>query len=170
MFRSPPNLGHVFAVSFKNLTASTLIRVSVTFDGEQRNRTAANPQKASGLLFSCQVYEAGSGVIYRDKHIEWTLVPAFDFPSQNTTLNAGSKLAGNALQNRVRSINATTNGARSGTLAELGFSGASPIHGLGIDNLRVSFATTIPESVAFAGLAGFGALGFPLSRRRTRLG
>ncbi len=149
---SPPTLGHLFAVSFQNLTASTLTSVSVTFDGEQWNRQAANPQRASSLLFAYQVFDAGTGVIYRYDNTGWTFVPSLDFTSPNATLNAGSMLDGNAPQNSVRGINATINGLALAPGQELWLSWGSyavplgtPSHGLGIDNRKRSAGCLVGE-------------------------
>jgi hypothetical protein len=103
-------IDHLIAVSFKNLTSSTLTSVSVTFDGEQWNRQAANPQKPSSLLFSYQVFEAGTGAIYADEHIGWTFVPSLSFTSPNASLNASSTLDGNAPANSLRGISSFIDG------------------------------------------------------------
>jgi hypothetical protein len=161
----------LIAVSFKNLTSSTLTSVSVTFDGEQWNRQAANPQKPSSLLFSYQVFEAGTGAIYADEHIGWTFVPSLGFTSPNASLNASSTLDGNDPANSVRGFVSFVNGFTLAPGQELWLSWGSysalgvPIHGLGIDNLSVSFAT-VPEPASYAALAGTLALGLVALRRR----
>ncbi|NDC75406.1 PEP-CTERM sorting domain-containing protein [bacterium] len=175
---SPSSTDMIFAVRFKNLTSSTLTNVSITFDGEQWNRQAATNQTASNLLFAYRVYNSDSGAIYSDVNDSgWTYDPALDFTSPNASLTAGSTLDGNAPENSVRGINALIDGFTLLPGQELWLRWGSfggpygiPIHGLGIDNLSVSFITAIPEPAAFAGLAGLGALGFALSRRRSRLG
>ena len=162
----------LIAVSFKNLTSSTLTSVSVTFDGEQWNRQAANPQKPSSLLFSYQVFEAGTGAIYADEHIGWTFVPSLSFTSPNASLNASSTLDGNAPANSLRGISSFIDGFTLLPGQELWLSWGSysalgvPIHGLGIDNLSVSFASSVPEPASYAAVSGGLILGFAALRRR----
>ncbi len=137
---------------------------------------AGNPQKPSSLLFAYQIFEAGTGAIYKDENIGWIFVPTLAFTSPNATLTAAANLDGNDPANSVRGISSLITGFTLAPGQELWLSWGSysalgvPIHGLGIDNLSVSFATNIPEPAAYAALAGLGALGFALSRRRARLG
>ncbi len=166
----------LIAVSFKNLTSSTLTSLSVTFDGEQWNRQAANPQKPSSLLFSYQVFDAGTGAIYIVENTGWTFVPTLGFTSPNASLNASSTLDGNDPANSVRGFVSFVNGFTLAPGQELWLSWGSysalgvPIHGLGIDNLSVSFAT-VPEPSTYAALLGGLVLGFvALRRRRTACG
>jgi hypothetical protein len=161
------------AVSFKNLTSFTLTSVSVTFDGEQWNRTAATNQRPSSLLFSYQVFDAGAGAIYFYGNAGWTFVPALDFTSPNATLTTGSSLDGNAPENSVRGIQSFIDGFTLLPGQELWLSWGSfarplgtPIHGLGIDNLNVSFASSVPEPASYAAVAGGLILGFAALRRR----
>ncbi len=167
----------LIAVSFKNLTSTTLTRASVAFDGEQWYRQAGNPQKPSSLLFAYQIFEAGTGAIYKDVNIGWTFVPALDFTSPNATFNAAANLDGNDPANSARGINASFVNFTLAPGQELWLSWGSyfelgvPIHGLGIDNLSVSFASSIPEPASYASIAGGLILGFAaLRRRRTACG
>jgi hypothetical protein len=161
----------LIAVSFKNLTSSTLTSVSVAFDGEQWNRQAANPQKPSSLLFSYQIFEAGTGAIYIVENTGWTFVPSLGFTSPNASLNASSTLDGNDPANSVRGFVSFVNGFTLAPGQELWLSWGSysalgvPIHGLGIDNLSVSFAT-VPEPASYAALVGGLVLGLVALRRR----
>jgi hypothetical protein len=166
----------LIAVSFKNLSSTTLTSASVAFDGEQWYRQAGSPQKPSSLLFSYQIFEAGSGDVYFYGNTGWTFVPALEFASPNASLTTAANLDGNDPANSVRGISSLIAGFTLAPGQELWLSWGSysalgvPIHGLAIDNLSVSFITAIPEPAAFAGLAGIGALGLALSRRRARLG
>jgi hypothetical protein len=165
-------ISDLMAVSFKNQTSSTLTSVSVTFDGEQWSRTNATNQKPSSLLFAYQVFDAGTGAIYFDENTGWTFVPALDFTSPNATLSAGSTLDGNATGNSVRGIQSFVDGFTLAPGQELWLSWGSyvlplgtPIHGLGIDNLSVSFAT-VPEPASYVALVSGLVLGFVALRRR----
>jgi hypothetical protein len=169
-------ISDIMAVKFKNLTSSTLTSVFITYDGEQWNRTAAANQRPSSLLFAYQVFDAGAGAIYFYGNTGWTFVPSLDFTSPNATLSAGSTLDGNAPENSVRGITSFISGFSLAPGQELWLSWGSyvrplgtPIHGLGIDNLSVSFATSVPEPASYAAVVGAGALlATLLRRRRTR--
>jgi len=148
------------------------------FDGEEWYRRAQGNglQVTSSLNFAYQVFDApNTGYLVG---AGWTNVPALTFISPNATLNTNQIfLDGNAPENSVHDIQALITGFDLEPGQELWLRWGSDTvpagivpHGLGIDSLSVSFITAIPEPAAFAGLAGLGALGFALSRRRTRLG
>jgi hypothetical protein len=167
----------LFAVRFANATSLTLSGLSVAFDGEQWYRNPSITPRPSTLRFEYQVFEAGQGGAYADYHIGWVSVPALDFISPNAALTTAENLDGNVPENSVRDIQALIDGVSIAPTQEIWIRWVSysvplgvPIHGLAIDNLSVSFAAAIPEPAAFAGLAGLGALGLALGRRRARLG
>jgi len=174
-----------FALRLQNLTSSSITGASVEFDGEQWyrlrqiNGTQIGPQVTSKIDFSYKIFESGQGALYLDdNNSTWTYVPELTFVSPNATLNTSQIfLDGNAPENSARDIQALVTGFTLAPGQELWLRWSSQdvpggvvSHGLGIDNLSVSFITAIPEPAAFAGLAGLGALGLALSRRRTRLG
>ncbi len=163
----------LFAVRFANATSLTLTGLSVSFDGEQWYRNPSITPRSSTLRFEYQIFDAGAG--YEYKSTGWVSVPALDFISPNAALTTAANLDGNAPENRVRDIQALIEGVSIAPTQEIwlrwvsyGVALGVPVHGLGIDNLSVSFATAIPEPAAFACLAGLGALGVGFSRRRTR--
>ncbi len=177
--RNGSGLGNskLFAVRFANATSLTLTGLSVAFDGEQWYRSPSITPRSSTLRFEYQIFDAGQGGAYADYHVGWVSVPALDFISPNAALTTAANLDGNAPENSVREIQALIDGVSIAPTQEIwlrwvsyGVALGVPVHGQGIDNLSVSFLTAIPEPAAFAGLAGLGALGFALSRRRSRLG
>jgi len=167
----------LFAARFANASSLTLTGLSVTFDGEQWYRSPSIKPRSSTLRFEYQIFDAGQGGAYADYHVGWVSVPALDFVSPNAVLTTSAGLDGNAPENSARDIQALIDGVSIAPTQEIWIRWVSysvplgvPIHGLAIDNLSVSFITAIPEPAAFAGLAGLGALGLALSRRRARLG
>jgi hypothetical protein len=167
----------LFAVRFANATSLTLTGLSVSFDGEQWYRSPSITARSSTLRFEYQIFDADQGGAYADSSVGWIPVPSLDFISPNAALTTGAALDGNASENSVRDIQALIDGVSIAPTQEIwlrwvsyGVALGIPVHGQGIDNLSVSFITAIPEPAAFAGLAGLGALGFALSRRRSRLG
>jgi len=167
----------LFAVRFANATSLTLTGLSVAFDGEQWYRNPSITPRSSTLRFEYQIFDAGQGGAYADYHVGWVPVPALDFISPNAALTTAENLDGNAPENSVRDIQALIDGVSIAPTQEIwlrwvsyGVALGIPVHGQGIDNLSVSFITVIPEPAAYTGLAGLGALGLTLSRRRARLG
>ncbi len=174
-----------FGVRFQNLSSAAIYGTLIEFDGEQwyrrqqTNGSQIGPQVGSKIEFSFKIFEPGLGGLYLEEdNATWTYVPELTFISPNATLNTNQIfLDGNAPENSVRDIQALVTGFTLAPGQELWLRWSSQdvpggvvSHGLGIDNLSVSFITAIPEPAAFAGLAGLGALGFALSRRRARLG
>ncbi len=167
------NRSELIAVRFTNATPLDITGISVTFDGEQWSRSQSVIPAASTLRFEYQVFEANVG--YEYKSTGWTSVPALDFVSPNFASTVPENLDGNAPANSVQDLHAYIDWLTVAPGQEIWFRWVSyevplgtPVHGLGIDNLRVSFST-VPEPAAFASLAGPLALAASaLPRRRRR--
>jgi hypothetical protein len=169
-----------FALRLQNLSSSSVSGVSVKFDGEQWYRRAQSngPQTPSNLTFSYQIFAVPQNHLYSDDdNTAWTYVPALTFVSPNATLNTNQIfLDGNAPENSIRGIEAFFTGLDVAPGQELWLRWGSQdvqagivAQGLGIDNLRVSFTTTVPEPTSYSVVAGAGALlATLLCRRRAR--
>ena len=102
----------------------------------------------------------------------WTTVEELNFTSINATDPTYANLDGNAEANRIADINHFISGltiepGQEVWLRWAGVDNPGYNHGLGIDNLRVSFAT-IPEPSVMVALMGTLTLAFATTRRRRR--
>ena len=156
-----------FGLRFANATDLTITGLDVTFDGEQWERSQNNPQRSDTLHFQYQIFDANEGQLFGTG---WTTVEELNFTSVNAIDTTYVYLDGNAEANRIADINHFISGLtiESGQeiwLRWMGIDNPGNNHGLGIDNLRVSFAT-IPEPSVMAALMGTLTLAFATARRR----
>lgn len=167
------------ALRLQNLTNTIITGVNVQFDGEQwhRFRQPNGTQLASKLTFSYRIFLPGEGNVYtNDDNTQWTYVPELTFVSPNATLNTNYFfMDGNAPENSVRDIQKLVTGFNVAPGQELWLRwGSQDIpypsspHGLGIDNLSVSFITSVPEPANTTMLAGWIILLFTNRRWRRR--
>jgi hypothetical protein len=173
--------GEAAALRFTNASTSTLTGVNVKFDGEQWAR-ANNPTgpAPTPLVFAYQIVAAGEGAIYFNYDEGWTYFHALDFVSPIIGTGPSLDIAvldGNAPENSLRGIESFISGLSVAPGQELWLSWRSPVtyyeghlknnHGLGIDNLQVSF-TSVPEPAATAALLALASLALALAATRRR--
>ena len=162
-----------YGVRLHNDTLNSLQDFTVSYTGEQwRNNNNANAQT---LQFSYQT--SGSAITSADALNApgsggWIAFNTLDFTSPvHTTVSAA--LDGNASANRTVFSGAVLTGVVLNPGDELFLRWFDPNdsgndHGLGIDDLSVSFTVTpVPEPREFAAVAALGLLGFAAYRRRS---
>lgn len=162
-----------FALRLQNLSSATLSAFSLTFDGEQWIEYPNTPQVPASLRFSYQIFAPGDNSTALYAETPWTYVPELEFVSPQFDEPVGAWLDGNAPANRTADIHALVSGFTLLPGEELWLRWSSediPLltraHGLGIDNLRLSFVA-IPEPASFAALLALAALTAASTRRRT---
>lgn len=158
-----------FGLRLANATDFTITGLDVTFDGEQWERAPNTPQRTDTLYFEYQIFESDAGQLFGTG---WTGVEELNFTSPNAIDTTYTSLDGNAEANRIADIHHLISGldiepGQEVWLRWRGLNNPGNNHGLGIDNLRVSFIA-IPEPSALAALLGTLALPLAATRRRRR--
>ncbi len=161
-----------FGVRFLNGTSATIESFTVSFDGEQWFKWNSSPGPADSLVFSYQIFDANSGGFSVTNG--WVFVEELAFTSPIIGAGAGF-LDGNLPANRVADISSTIEGVVLASGQELWLRWTATNqesindHGLGIDNLVVSFAA-VPEPATYAALLGMSALLLSIAKRKRRQG
>jgi hypothetical protein len=175
--RALGSAGAIWALSFVNNSSQTISGFTMSYTGEQWYRGANDPQGSTQISFRYRVY--GSGVsdsvqVYDLGGISnWTALTQLYITSPNQTDTTATALNGNAIENQTF-VNFTLTGIAVAPNEEIWFrwttgSVLSQPHAMAIDDLQVSFLSTIPEPASFASFAAAAVLGIALIYRRRRL-
>ncbi len=161
-----------FGVRFVNSTSTTIGGFTAAFDGEQWFKNATSIGQSDSLVFSYQIFDANLGSF--SVADSWVFVEELTFTSPINGGGAGF-LDGNLPANRVADISSTIEGVVLASGQELWLRWTATNqesindHGLGIDNLVVSFAA-VPEPATYAALLGMSALLLSIVKRKRRQG
>lgn len=165
--------GNSWALRFVNSSSQTITGFNVSYTGEQWYRGANDPQGASIMSFEYKKYSAATSAASEISNINGAgriSVPELYFNSPNQTDVSASILDGNTTENRLF-VNFTLTGIAVAPGEKLWLRWASgsllaQSHAIGIDDVQVSFISTIPEPASFASFAAAAALGIALIHRR----
>lgn len=129
-----------FGAAFQNNTGNTITAVQISYKGEQWRRAQATAGALDSLLFAYST----NATSLSDVGATWTLVPALNFTSVNTTA-AGTAIAldGNTVSANISSsitVNVVSGGKLWVRWVDPNVVGNDD--GLGIDDFQASFTTT----------------------------
>ncbi len=161
---------NVFGVRLQNNTADILGNVLISYTGEQWRNGGNTSLAAQTLLFSFQVSSTPfTSPIGTDNGGNWSQFAALNFTSPIVSATGGA-LDGNDPANRTQFSNVlltdvTINPGDEIFLRWLDIDDSGNDHGLGVDDLSVSFSTVVPEP-STAALSLLGLVGLWIRRRK----
>jgi hypothetical protein len=169
--------GSNWALRLVNNSSQTITGFNISYTGEQWYRGANDPQSLDRMFFDYQKHLASTSEATEIALITGAgrvFVPDLYFIAPNRTDVSASVLDGNLTENRYF-VSYTLNSISlaPGEKLWLSWSTGDTIsfndHTLAIDDVSISFLSTIPEPAAFATFASAAVFGVTLIYRRRRL-